>query len=374
MKPSAPLLVLLTLLSTGCGEATEEAEHTRRPVPSRTKPPPAHPELGDLPSPPRGTGEGLHTDFARAFTDGLVIDRGRERLTVTVVDAGRLQVGSGVLLVGDPGWVGGLQALPIGVPKGKYRVQLSRVRGEDKDSGEAGERIAAMRLLLGKGQAVRWLYLASIGVDTGSAAFMTPTAADVLERQQDAAAQRYERRLHGDDAPEPADTIDGRLQASFSQDMLAPVLLQSHPRGPHNFVACSSGLGDGSYDVYVGLDAAGALVELAVDFGVLLEPVEDQVVIEDMAELPPGPIDLGPLGDLGIKADRGRQTETWLTIDASSIWGDPVHGSPEIVIEDRHGQRVFPMSSMQGGHHHIDAPRDEHARVIITVKVGVKPL
>lgn len=373
MHRSTSTLILLALLLTGCGQSADDGTADRA-SPTRSRPPPAHPELGNLPAPPPGTGEGLHTDFARAFQDGLVIDRGEELLTVHVVDAGRMDVGSGVLLVGDPGWVNSLVELPLGVPRGHYGVQLSRVKGQDKASGEAVERIAAMRLLLGSSPARRWLYLASVAVDTGSAAFLTPTAAEVLTTQQKTAAARYERRLQGDEAPEPTDSIDGRLQAVFGRDLLAPALLQSHPRGPHNLVACSSGFGDGRYDVYVGLDERGSPVEVVIDFRVLLEPVVDEVVIEDMDLVPAGHIDLGPLSDLGIKAWRGRPAEDWLTLDASAIWEDARYGNPEVVVEDRRGTRLHPNATMQGGHHRIDRPDQAHARVRISVQVGVRPL
>lgn len=373
MHRPSPLLILLALLLTGCAESTA-TEPGRTAAPGKPRLPPPHPELGALPAPPPGTGEGLHSDFRRAFQDGLVIDRGEETLTVRVVDGGRLDVGSGVLLVGDPGWAGGLVELPLGIPKGHYPVQLSRVRGQDKQSGETIERIAAMRLALGSGGARRWLYLASISVDTGSAAFLTPTAAEVLSTQQRSAAARYERRLQGDDAPEPADSIDTRLQAAFSKDLLAPVLLQSHPRGPHNLFACSSGFGDGSYDVYVGLDEGGSPAEVVVDFRVLLEPILEEVTIPDLQALPAGRVALGPLEALGLVAWRGRPTEDWLLLDASAIWNDPRFGSPEVVVEDLTGARMHPNTSMQGGIWRLERPGDGHVRVRISVQVGVRPL
>ncbi|NOY28125.1 MAG: DUF4241 domain-containing protein [Oligoflexia bacterium] len=316
----------------------------------------------------------MHTDFQRAFTDGLTIDQGDELLRVSVVKAGRIQIHGGTVLVGDPGWVKGLETLPVGIPRGKYQAELSRVRSQDQQTGEVGERVAAMRLLLGKMPAARWLYLATVAVDTGAVAFLTPSVADLLERQQQEAAQRYEHRLHGDDDPEPEDSIDTRLQQGFARDLIAPVLLQSHSHGPFDFVACSSGFGDGRYDVYVGLDERGEVVELVVDFAVLLEPIFDQVIIEDIDALPPGAIDLGFMEDLGIHADHGRPTETWLAVDASALWDDPLRGRPEIIIQSPDGQRLYPPSSMVAGHHRIDAPGVRHAQVTIKVRVGVKPL
>lgn len=371
-RPSSILLVLALLL-VGC---TETAAAGPNPSPASGKPrqPPPHPELGKLPAPPPATGEGMHSDFRRAFQDGLVIDRGEETLSVRVVEGGRLDVGSGVLLVGDPGWASGLSELPLGIPRGHYPVQLSRVRGQDKQSGETIERIAAMRLRLGGSAARRWLYLASISVDTGSAAFLTPTAAEVLASQQKTAAARYERRLQGDDAPEPEDSIDTRLQAAFSRDLLAPVLLQSHPRGPHNLFACSSGFGDGSYDVYVGLDEGGSPAEVVVDFRVLLEPILAEVLIPDMDALPPGRIPLGPLEPLGLVAWRGRPTEDWLLLDATSIWNDPRYGGPEVVVEDAQGGRLHPNASMQAGTWRVERPGTGHSRLRISVQVGVRPL
>lgn len=41
-------------------------------------------------------------------------------------------------------------------------------------------------------------------------------------------------------------------------------------------IACDSGFGDGSYAVYWGLDADENVVELVVDFAVLLTKVEDK--------------------------------------------------------------------------------------------------
>lgn len=374
MTPSPARLAFFALLLSGCGQPAALEESPSQAAPKRSAPPPSRPELGRLPSPPPGTGDGLHTDFRRAFQDGLRINRADESLQIRVHQGGRMEVGSGVLLVGDPGYVSSLVELPLGLPKGSYPVQLSRVQAL-AHSGETVEQVAAMRLLLGERPAVRWLYLASVHVDTGSAALLTPTAAEVLKTQKAQTTERLRRRMQGEEVADPPDSIDLRLQQGFGQDLMGAVLLQSHlPRGPVNFAACSSGFGDGSYDVYVGLDDGGIPAEIVIDFRVLLDPIVDEVLIPDMDVLPPGPIALGPLEGHGIRAWKGGPYDPWLLLDASTIFADARFNGVEIQVQDPHGQRLHPDSTMQGGIHRLAPPGVAHARLHLRLQVGVRPL
>lgn len=367
-------IALLALLLPGCGERPALAEPPTSETPARSPKPAGRLELGRLPAPPEGTGDGLRTDFRRAFQDGLRISRSDETLTVRVERGGKLEVGSGVLLVGDPGYASSLVELPVAIPKGAYAVEVSRVNAQAQ-TGETAERVAAMRLLFSANAAQRWLYIASVHVDTGSAALLTPTAAEVLKTQQAEGLERSRRRLQGEDAPDPPESIDSRLQKGFSADLMSPVLLQSHlPRGPVNFAACSSGFGDGAYDVYVGLDDGGVPAEIVIDFRVLLDPIYDEVTIPDMDALPVGPIALGPLEQHRVLAWKGGPYDPWLLVDASAIFNDPRFSSVELAVEDRHGRRLHPDSSMQGGIYRLSPPGVSGARVHLRLQVGVRPL
>lgn len=376
MPPSSSRALLAALLLSGCGpRAGVETTPAAGSAPSpRALPATGRAELGRLPPPPPGTGEGLHTDFARAFQDGLVIERPEERLEITVHQGGRLEVGAGSVLVGDPGYAPSLKTLPLTIPRGSYAVQVSQVRARSR-RGEAGERVAAMRLLLGPAPARRWLYVDTIAVDSGSAALLTPSAAEVLAQEQARAQDLYRRRLQGEDVQPPPDSVDARLQAAFQADMMAAVLLQSHlPRGPVNIAACSSGFGDGSYDVYVGLDESGVPVELVIDFRVLLDPVMAEVLIPDMDAVPVGPIPLGPLAEHGLRAWRGGRYDPWLLLDASALWNNPLYGAVQIEVESPEGRPLHADSTMQGGIHRLAAPQSPRPRLRIRVQVGVRPL
>jgi len=290
------------------------------------------------------------------------------------MDGGALHLSGPALLLGDPGWAKGALPLPLRLPRGSYRVQLSRVRCEDRITAEVIERIAALRLRLVDAPAVRWVHIATVAVDTGAVALMGPLAHAALVTEQKAAAQRYTRRLQGDLVPEPTSTIEAHIQAILAGDLLAPLAVATRPRGPVDLVGCSSGFGEGSYEVFAGLDPAGLPVEVVIDFRVLVEPMEQVIIIPDPASLRPGPVRDAQLAALGIHAVRGGPTEPWLMVDCSALWDQAHLGLPEIRLEDEAGQPIEAPCSMQGGHFHLDLPRKVPARLRLVVPVGLRPL
>jgi hypothetical protein len=143
------------------------------------------------------------------------------------------------------------------VTPGVYGVHLAIAHHDDGD-----QRIAAAWLRLAAGAPTRWELAehagragkpASYGVDSGTGAFLSAEAAAAVARCLDAgfaeaAADAMEANY--------LDTRDWAVLAVPETDGLDVALF-------------SSGLGDGSYVSYWGLDARGEAVCLLTDFGLL---------------------------------------------------------------------------------------------------------
>jgi hypothetical protein len=119
-------------------------------------------------------------------------------------------------------------------------------------------------------------------------------------------------------------------------------------------VTFKSGWGEGVYDVWIGRDAAGETVALALDFRVLLKPLLTEIPLGDASAKPLGQMDIAELHDLGVNlsvvaADRvpshlrdgpGREPERWLRLDCRAA--DAEHfADPRIVGYDRDGNERF---------------------------------
>ncbi len=196
-----------------------------------------------------------HADFDTAFRDGARLeDADRMRMHLRVVRLGDLPVASGRLAVGDA--FTGLAALapPAGrIPDGSYPIDLALVHYDDDGVCQRGDaRIAAARIAFSAQPVARWLQGDhGAEVDSGTVAF------------KDGGSNEW--------APDEADA--DRLLADFGNAALGPsanALMTE--AGGHALALFSSGLGDGIYDGYFGLDASGGLAAYVIDFDLLVVP------------------------------------------------------------------------------------------------------
>lgn len=202
---------------------------------------------------------GVHTDFEKAFTDGLSFnERGGQRDVLHVQRAGVLDVPSGRLVAYDPLSDARLRTFQRMVPAGRYPVLLSRW----KSDAQRDERIAAAKVQFSEAPAVRWELALREGDD-----------AQKLRRKSDAAF--------------PVDSGNGcfmdadRVKLWSSRNAEAREVLVNSGRGDKRdvfvlgpasgaeVVGFSTGMGDGWYRSWWGLDAADAPVSLVTDFGIL---------------------------------------------------------------------------------------------------------
>ncbi|KJY26102.1 DUF4241 domain-containing protein [Streptomyces katrae] len=191
------------------------------------------------------------------FVSGTRLTCGEDRIAVIgePAPAGLLHLPTGSVLAGDPGTVNSSDlAFTITVPPGDYPVLVSTMRWEHEEWD--GETPAAMLRILDE-PTVSWeLALRpeqdarllgpgefyGFGVDTGTACFMDASGRNTLP-------QLYEQ--------EPGFEADSHSG------------MRSDPASGTNLIAFMSGFGDGSYPVWIGRDAAGAVTCFIADMLVL---------------------------------------------------------------------------------------------------------
>ncbi len=356
-------LAALSLFLTGCGaQAEAEEAPTQATTGNRVT-------LGPLPAPPLNAGDGWHTDFRKAFTHGTVIDRPEESIHIEVLDIGRLQVeDEAMLAIGDPLAAHTAIPLPVRGPPGAYLVQVSKVLIRAKDRTGQAERIACARIRLGEGRAESWRFAGSFGAEDGICAFMTDRACEILGRGGRAGARH-------------------RIAMAASRDGFTHATASSTPEGdgPPDVAWCHTGFGGNTYDIYVGLDAQGAPVEVVADFEILLEPVETQAIVEDPINEPPRILPLQILEDLGMTVRRAHPDERvpisdqplWFEVDARENRRDPRLGFPEIRGEDADGRPVPIVTGNEGFKIWVTLPAEGQPvpdRLVFAVRTGFKTL
>ena len=203
----------------------------------------------------------MSPDLSRLFEEGREIATGVGRVTLRLRDAGELLVTSGRVVACDPLTAPETEPFTRVVPPGPHRVTLSVAHFEDGD-----QRVAAAMLRLGGERPTRWELamlageeLAELaegevfgyGVDSGTGCFMDEEAAQALLRKMDEDEEYYE------------DVIDEMGKAYVHTWSWANIELGD---AGANLVAFSTGVGDGLYASYFGLDAEGRPVSLVTDF------------------------------------------------------------------------------------------------------------
>jgi hypothetical protein len=201
---------------------------------------------------------------------------------LTELAAGRIELPSGRVIACDP-LVSMESARPFtrAVPEGRHPVTLGLLEGE----------VALASVRFGRPTVARWEIARcagdsdegtpGYGVDSGTGCFADAQAAAVYVGGERARYQRVTQRLRdegvdpddplawheafeeklADDGPDPL----GGVSASIQKKRFASVVLDAESGG--TLVAYSTGVGDGVYASYWGLDAKGRPMMLVTDFG-----------------------------------------------------------------------------------------------------------
>jgi hypothetical protein len=209
------------------------------------------------------------TDFSKLFEDGKVIRTEQWEVTLRSRPLCDLLLPTGRVVACDPFTSPDAEPFAREVPPGSYPVTLSVAHFDDGD-----QRVAAAMVRFAGREAVRWeMALApeddpaelgegeifGYGVDSGSGCFMDEAAAEsLLDRVE--SDERY--------FDEMAAEMEKAYVDTWSWASLVPGETE-----PSNVVAFSSGVGDGRYASYFGLDEGGHVVSLVTDFS-LFEPEE----------------------------------------------------------------------------------------------------
>ncbi len=199
-----------------------------------------------------------HVDFSRYFiteyVDGVPLQR---------IVAGSIEVADGKLVIADPFYLTEDFTAPFkqALPAGEYPVELALA-----DLGPWSQRVAFVRVLVSDAAVVQWQVAETtdpsglnqfFGVDAGLASFSNATAAEEF-----ASALRKFSKEHPDG--NYYDDVLSREMPSTSN------WCNFHPNKAStvNVVITSSGMGDGLYSSYWGLDRNGELAQLVTDFQV----------------------------------------------------------------------------------------------------------
>jgi hypothetical protein len=200
----------------------------------------------------------VYTDFEAAF-DGATrfVDADGARLATRVAEIGALALRSGSVAVGDPFTNLAAMPGPAGpLPAGAYPVDVCVVTYPNRDS-----RIAVARLRLSDGPASRWVEAThGAAVDAGTAGFAD--GADIDRVLTEATGDALEKAM------------DATYVETFGTALL------DLGDGAGSVCAFSSGIGDGVYAAWWGLDEAGVPVALCLDFDLLTESETDDAELD----------------------------------------------------------------------------------------------
>jgi hypothetical protein len=214
-------------------------------------------------------------------------------IPLSVVEIGRISLPTGRVIAADPFFSAGSRPINAPIEPGTYPVRI--VLGTLPDWGH---RVLAARLDVLPGEVIGWRRSGSgFGVDAGLACFMSLEACESFDRvlasfREEHPDDNYYTAVLGkalaasspsEDGDEDLRRFTARVQAAFPTGLDAAgnpivVLSPGRPAGKwalhrfgegHAMALFASGLGDGSYEVLAGEDAAGRVVSLLIDFGLL---------------------------------------------------------------------------------------------------------
>jgi hypothetical protein len=176
-----------------------------------------------------------------------------------VIEAGSLRLPTGRIVACDPGWRDPGEPFTVSVPPGTYRTQIATAAYPSEFRGKQlhMEDFTGARVLVSEKPTVTWElalrpgedprtlrdgHFHGFGVDTGTGCFVDAAAAG---------------RLTGGVHPIPADdSSDG-------------IVVLDDPESGGNLILYPSGLGDGSYPVWIGRDTDGEVTCLVADMLIL---------------------------------------------------------------------------------------------------------
>lgn len=198
-------------------------------------------------------------DFSKLFEEGTEIDTEIGRVVLRVREAGRLTLASGRVVACDPLSEPDAGPFARGVPAGTFPVTLSVAHFEDGDRRVAGALVrfsggapASWELALRPDENPSDLDEGEIfgyPVDSGTGCFTDEGTARLV--------------LSHPDPDEFADTLIDEMERNYEDTW---TWADIEVTAGHNLVAFSTGVGDGTYASYFGLDAAGEVVCLVTDF------------------------------------------------------------------------------------------------------------
>jgi hypothetical protein len=208
----------------------------------------------------------VHADFDLSFRDGArLVDGDGNPHCLTLHRLGELPIESGGIGLGDA-FTGLSRVVPPNgaLPSGRYPVELSLVRYEaDAVCSRGDVRVAAARIVLSSEPVTSWVEAnVGAGVDSGTCAFV-------------------DGDFEGEWAPDEQES-EPLLDAMESESSsLGPSANAVHRKlGARDVFAFSSGLGDGIYSAYWGLDANGSPAVFCLDFDLLVCPITVDVPLD----------------------------------------------------------------------------------------------
>lgn len=200
-------------------------------------------------------------DFSKLFDDGREIETEIGRVVLRPRPAGELTLTSGRVVACDPLVYPETQPFTRAAPVGTFPVTLSVAHFEDGD-----RRVAGALLRFAGREAVRWELALHPGedaselgegeifgypADSGTGCFMDEETARLVTDHMD--------------GEEFADALDAEMERTY-EDTWSWANVEFDPDAGSNIVAFSTGVGDGLYASYFGLDASGEVVCLVTDF------------------------------------------------------------------------------------------------------------
>lgn len=200
-------------------------------------------------------------NFYRLFEEGRVVTTEIGRVTLARRPAGELTLTSGRVVACDPAYFYDTQPFTREAPAGTFPVTLSVAHFEDGDRRVAGallrfreEPVATWELALHPGEDASELDEGEIfgyPVDSGTGCLMDEETARLVAALTD--------------EEEFFDAIADELEKTY-EDTWSWAAVGFDPDSGANVVAFSTGIGDGRYASYFGLDETGEVVCLVTDF------------------------------------------------------------------------------------------------------------
>lgn len=220
-----------------------------------------------------------HADYNQIMNNGKV-----DNIPVEKIEIGHVSLPTGQIVVSDPLAYPEMPALTRTVPPGNYPVTLYVAKTAD-----SGDRIAIAVLTLQKGIATKFEMAVRPDEDISTLAaedfdfFGFPVDAGLGGFMDHQTMEYYLEFLQQFDAQNPNGNIyDDFFAAEFAKNGTpgrpdGDWVHFTFPNRPElNFTMFSSGYGDGHYPAYWGMDEKNELINLVIDFHVLLLPDEKE--------------------------------------------------------------------------------------------------